>query len=455
MNVRKWQAFLIRVLKLLNVLLAVVLFAVMWKLTYSKKCSLPELMNGGIVIAFFYASMTLMMNRIYNAYDLGVAGVGDIVYSLSLSNTVCNAIAYVVIMIGYSRLLSPLPILLLIAVQALWNFVWCVCVNRLYVRWNKPHRTAIVYDKENDLVRLGEINSFKDRFEVVKYIRRPESMQQLQKELEGCKVVFALGLPSTMLNDIAKYCLLNGKQTYIDPQIGDVVMAGAEHMHMFSVPVIRVRSVYLAPEYVLIKRVIDIVASLVGIVVTGPVMLVTAIAIKAYDHGPVFYRQIRLTRGGREFGILKFRSMRTDAEKDGVARLAAQNDDRITPIGKFIRACRIDELPQLFNILMGDMTIVGPRPERPEIAAQYEKEMPEFRLRLQVKAGLTGLAQIYGRYNTEPYDKLRMDLMYINNMSLVEDLRLMFATVKILLMKESTAGVSAGQVTAVKEEKSA
>lgn len=455
MNVRKWQAFLIRSMKLLNVLVAVVLFAVMWKLTYAHTCSMPGLMNGGIVIGFFYAAMTFMMNRIYNAYDLGVARVGDMVYSLSLSNVVCNGIAYVVIMIGYSKFLSPLPILALIVAQAVWNFVWSACVNRLYMHWNKPHRTVVVYEKESDLVRMGEINSFKGRFDVVKYIRKPENMQQLRAELEGCKVVFALGLSSAMLNDIAKYCLQENKQAYIDPQIGDVIMAGAEHMHMFSVPVIRVRNAYLTPEYVVMKRAIDIVASLAGIVVTSPIMLVTAAAIKLYDRGPVFYKQVRLTRGGREFGILKFRSMRPNAEKDGVARLAAQNDDRITPIGKLIRACRIDELPQLFNILLGDMTIVGPRPERPEIAAQYEKEMPEFRLRLQVKAGLTGLAQIYGRYNTEPYDKLRMDLMYINNMSLVEDLRLMFATVKILFMKDSTAGVEVGRVTAAKDEKSA
>jgi len=140
--------------------------------------------------------------------------------------------------------------------------------------------------------------------------------------------------------------------------------------------------------------------------------------------------------------------MRVDAEKDGVARLSTEHDDRITPIGKIIRKIRFDELPQLFNILKGDMTIVGPRPERPEIAEQYEKEIPSFGLRLQVKAGLTGYAQVYGKYNTEPYDKLKMDLLYINNMCLGEDIRLMFATVKILFMPESTEGIADGQVTA-------
>ena len=163
----------------------------------------------------------------------------------------------------------------------------------------------------------------------------------------------------------------------------------------------------------------------------------------------MFYRQTRLTQYGRTFEIIKFRSMRTDAEKDGVARLSTgEKDDRITPVGRVIRRFRIDELPQLFNILKGDMSIVGPRPERPEIAAQYDAILPDFKLRLQAKAGLTGYAQIYGRYNSSPYEKMEFDLMYINQMSLVTDFQLMFATVGVLFMPESTEGISEGEVVA-------
>ena len=183
-------------------------------------------------------------------------------------------------------------------------------------------------------------------------------------------------------------------------------------------------------------------------------MLITAIAIKRTDGGPVFYRQCRLTKDGKTFNVLKFRSMRVDAEKDGVARLSTgDHDDRVTPVGKVIRKVRIDELPQLFNILAGDMSIVGPRPERPEIAAQYEKEMPEFRLRLQAKAGLTGYAQVYGKYNTTPYDKLQMDLMYIAHPSFAQDLRICLATIKILFLPESTEGIAEGAVTAEEPKK--
>ena len=165
------------------------------------------------------------------------------------------------------------------------------------------------------------------------------------------------------------------------------------------------------------------------------------------------YRQVRCTLNRREFHILKFRSMRTDAEKDGVARLAKKNDDRITPVGRFIRKCRIDELPQLFNILKGDMSFIGPRPERPEIISQYLEVMPEFVFRMKVKAGLAGFAQVYGKYNTSPYDKLKLDLTYIENYSTWLDLKLMMLTLKVLFWPDSTEGVEAEQITALREEK--
>ena len=206
--------------------------------------------------------------------------------------------------------------------------------------------------------------------------------------------------------------------------------------------------------YAVIKRSFDIIMSLFTLILASPIMLITAVIIKATDGGPVFYKQCRLTKNGKRFNIIKFRSMRVDAEKDGVARLSTgDKDDRITPIGRFIRKVRIDELPQLINILMGEMSIVGPRPERPEIAAEYEKEIPEFALRLQVKAGLTGYAQVYGKYNTTPYDKLLLDLNYIAKAEVTTDIKILFATVKILFIPESTEGVSEGATTAMEQDR--
>lgn len=226
-------------------------------------------------------------------------------------------------------------------------------------------------------------------------------------------------------------------------------MESAQPLHLFHLPILMLERYNPAPEYLFIKRVFDILASGIALIILSPLMIIVALMIRR-DGGIAFYRQKRLTKNGKEFYVLKFRSMRMDAEKDGVARLSAgENDPRITPIGRFIRACRIDELPQLINILKGEMSVVGPRPERPEIAAQYEEEFPEFSLRLQAKAGLTGYAQIYGKYNTTPRDKLLMDLQYISKPSIAEDLKIMFATVKILFLPESTEGIAEGQTTAM------
>ena len=228
-----------------------------------------------------------------------------------------------------------------------------------------------------------------------------------------------------------------------------MIMTGAKKVHMLHLPVMKLERYNPKFEFLFIKRLFDIVVSGIALIVFSPIMLIVAVIIKLTDGGPVFYKQVRLTKNAREFNVLKFRSMRVDAEKDGVARLSTgSKDTRVTPIGRFIRKVRIDELPQLINIIKGDMSIVGPRPERPQIMEQYEKELPEFKLRLQAKAGLTGYAQVYGKYNTTPYNKLEMDLMYIANPSLLEDLKIMFATIKILFIPESTEGVAEGKTTA-------
>ena len=200
-----------------------------------------------------------------------------------------------------------------------------------------------------------------------------------------------------------------------------------------------------------VKRVFDFLVAFVALVVFSPLFIVCYFSVKHEDGGPAIFKQERIGRFGRPFYIYKFRSMRVDAEKDGVARLASKNDSRITPIGKFIRMVRIDELPQLLNILKGDMTFIGPRPERPEIIKQYLEEMPEFVYRTKVKAGLGGYAQVYGKYNTTPYDKLKLDLFYIENYSVWLDIKLMLLTLKILLKPESTEGIDSSQTTALKK----
>ena len=201
-----------------------------------------------------------------------------------------------------------------------------------------------------------------------------------------------------------------------------------------------------------IKRLLAVILSLCGMIVLSPLLLILCLAIKIDSPGPIFFRQKRVGIHKQHFNILKFRTMRIDTPHDMPTHMLKDPDQYITRVGHFLRKTSLDELPQLLNILKGDLSIVGPRPERPEIAAQYCEEMPEFALRLQAKAGLTGYAQVYGKYNTTPYDKLQMDLMYIAHPSLIEDLKIMLATVKILFMPESTEGVAEGATTAMGQE---
>lgn len=353
------------------------------------------------------------------------------------------------------------PALAALAGQLALSALWCRYANIWYFKKFGGLRLGIIYNTRRDIEEVPDINFARfggrdgnKKFDVQFVCSAYECFDTDMRKLNGLDAVFLCGIHSHERNMIMKYCVANKISVYLIPRIGDVIMGGAKRVHMFHLPVMCVGSYSPPIEYAFVKRLFDIVASLIGIVLTSPIMLIAAVAIKACDGGPVFYRQVRLTKDGKEFNILKFRSMRIDAEKDGVARLSSGvNDSRITPVGRVIRACRVDELPQLFNILGGSMSVVGPRPERPEIAAQYEAEMPEFRLRLQAKAGLTGYAQVYGKYNTIPYYKLQMDLMYIANPSILADLSIIVATIKVLFMKESTEGVAVGQTTAVKEEK--
>ena len=206
----------------------------------------------------------------------------------------------------------------------------------------------------------------------------------------------------------------------------------------------------------LIKRLFDIAASGLGLLLLSPLFLLFSIWIKLDSEGPVFFLQNRLGYRGKTFRLIKFRTMVQNSEHIGEGvKVLSEKDPRITKSGRVLRKTSIDELPQLINVLLGDMSIVGPRPERPEIAEQYKQYLPEFDLRLQCKCGLTGFAQVYGQYNTTPYDKLLMDLMYIAKPSIAEDFKICFATVKILFMPESTEGVAVGATTAMDYENAA
>ena len=378
------------------------------------------------------------------------------VFAQVISQVFSVLIIFVSVTIGWQKVRRPWVFLILLALQLVLDLVWSWFGNKYFFKLNPARKTILIYRNPLDKKRFGSIKGKPSErlYRITEEFQyNGNSFPEIRDRLKGFDAIFVAGVNSQCRNGIAKYCKEEDIPGFFLPHVGDVIMQEAQHIQSFDSPVLFVQRSYLRPEYAFVKRAFDIFASLLGIIILSPLMLITAAAVKLYDRGPAIYKQVRLTKDGREFEIYKFRSMRVDAEKDGVARLSSgDHDDRITPVGKIARKCRLDELPQLFNILKGDMSIVGPRPERPEIAEEYYRKMPDFRLRLQVKAGLTGYAQVYGKYNTDPYEKLEFDLLYINHMSVLTDLQLMFATFAILFLPESTEGIGEGQTTAMDDE---
>ena len=440
---------LLRMVKVLNVVMMTIPFAIAWMGYYSSRTWAPYFAKGNYLIIVLFMVLYITYGHIYDGFTISLCKISEIVYSQGLAAFVANGLMYIITLLLTKRMPAIWPIIIVFVSQIAISALWAKVSNIWYFKSFPPKRTVVVYDTREGMETLIKEYGLDSKFEVEKVISVDECLNAKCAQLADVEAVFMCGVHSKDRNVILKYCVMENIETYVIPRIGDVLMSSARQMHMFHLPILRVNRYAPRIEYLIVKRTIDILVSGLGLIIISPIMLITAIAIKAYDKGPVFYKQCRLTKDGKKFDVLKFRSMRVDAEKDGVARLSTgDKDDRITPIGKFIRKTRVDELPQLINILKGDMSLVGPRPERPEIAEQYEKELPEFRLRLQAKAGLTGYAQVYGKYNTTPYDKLQMDLMYIAKPGLLEDLRIIFATVKILFMPESTEGVAEGQTTA-------
>ncbi|MBR4026627.1 MAG: sugar transferase [Lachnospiraceae bacterium] len=450
----KLQKSVLKFIKLMNIVLMTIPFAIGWLYYYADRTASPYYAKGNYLIVVLFAILYSIYGKVYDALLLSLNRISEMVYSQGLSAFISDGIMYVIIWLLTKHLPNLMPMLFIFALQILLATIWSWIANKWYFYQFPARKTAVIYDNRMGLEQLVREYGLDKKFQVNTVLGAEECIQRQLKDLEDIETVFFCGVRSHDRNVILKYCVANNMDAYVIPRIGDVLMSSATQMHMLHLPILKVERYDPPIEYLFAKRLIDIVICGIALVVLSPIMLIAAIAIHMTDKGPVFYKQCRLTKDGKTFDVLKFRSMRVDAEKDGVARLSTgEKDDRITPVGKFIRKTRIDELPQLINILKGDMTIVGPRPERPEIAKQYEEELPEFALRLQAKAGLTGYAQVYGKYNTTPYDKLQMDLMYIAKPSLLEDLRIMFATVKILFMPESTEGIAEGQTTASGELK--
>ncbi|NLN04318.1 MAG: exopolysaccharide biosynthesis polyprenyl glycosylphosphotransferase [Clostridiaceae bacterium] len=414
---------------------------------FSEKLSTPFPFGGNFTVLGVYAILLYTFTSLYGGYQIGQLKRLDVINSQIISILFVNAITYLQIsLMERSLVLSKaLPIVVLTLVDIVIIIIWAYIADAVYKKMYPPRDIALIYDDAFILNEIEEkLNLRKDKFNLKVAISSNEDFEAVKKAIEECGMVALVSEKEPLRENILKYCFENDISVYISPKLSDLMIRGASRLELFDSPIYYCSNKGLTLGQRIIKRLMDIVLSLLLIILFSPVMIVIAIAIKMHDKGPVLFKQKRYTKDGKVFNILKFRSMIVDAEKDGEVIPAEDNDPRITPVGKVIRKIRMDELPQLFNILKGDMSVVGPRPERVEHVDMYSEQIPEFRYRLKVKGGLTGYAQVLGKYNTSPYDKLRLDLIYIENYSLLLDLKLMLTTIKILFKPESTEGFNKG-----------
>ncbi|MBR0483625.1 MAG: exopolysaccharide biosynthesis polyprenyl glycosylphosphotransferase [Oscillospiraceae bacterium] len=439
----------VRTVKFLNLIMMTIPFFCFTFYYREQFCT--EVFSQGeyAVILILFMILYLAFSRIYDAFHISLQRISELIYSQMLAVFFADGIMTVILNLLAHRFLHLFPIMLCFLAQSACSALWSLLAHRWYFRKFPPLRTVIIYNQKEKMESLISEYGMDIKFNVVKTCCVQEFLADAFSVIDdSIQTVFIYDIHSHERNRILKYCIEHNILAYVIPSTGDLLMSSARTMHMFHLPLMRVERYRPVPEFIITKRLFDILVSGTALLLLSPVMLITAIAVRS-DGGTVFYQQTRLTKDGKTFRILKFRSMRPDAESDGIARLSSgEDDDRVTKTGKILRRFRIDELPQLFNILKGEMSVVGPRPERPEIAGQYEKEIPEFRLRLQAKAGLTGYAQVYGKYNSTPYDKLQMDLMYIAHPSIIQDIKICFATLKTLFLPESTEGIAPDAVTA-------
>ncbi len=441
-----------RIIKFLSSTIAIAiqmtLFWIVWMQYYNNNIELPFFRKGNWLMAALYGVLLFFFVNTYGGFKVGYLRKGDIIYSQILATICINAVTYFQICLLDRHFVNTIPLLILTIIQSIIVTLWANIFQWIYGMMFPPRKMILVCGVRSAFGLKNKINSRKDKYNICEIVNIRYGMDYIYEKIKNYEAVIIGDIPSQDRNQIMKYCFEKSIRTYMLPKISDIILRGSDDIHLFDSPLLLARNNGFTFEQKVMKRTTDIIVSLILLISTSPIMLIISILIKLYDGGSIIHKQTRLTMGGKEFNVFKFRSMIMNAEQDGIARLSAEGDVRVTPIGKIIRRTRIDELPQLFNILKGEMSLVGPRPERPQIAAEYREYMPEFDYRLKVKGGLTGYAQIYGKYNTTPYDKLKLDLMYIENYSSRLDLKLILMTLKVLFVKESTEGVVEGQVTA-------
>lgn len=452
--------YLTQLMKLcFQVLLYVFLFTSFFAmLSVTNEAILNISRTAGTTMSIFVVVM-LILTVVYGGYDIGVKKMRSVFAGISLTTFFTDVITYVILQIMNTNPNNPdanarfmlwgedLALLLGAFILQVGIIYFFVAVGyHFYFKINPPQNCVIVTSSQELAQHVaGKLATFPQKYRLTDVVHY--ECPDLKQTIRAHDAVFIAGIPDTEEALLEAYCYKHNKTIYLMAELEDVIISTAQQHVLDDTPFLYIHRMEPTLMQRIIKRGCDILISVLGLIITSPVLLLTALALKTSGNGSVLFRQKRATLNGRVFDIIKFRTMfpGSTAEENSVSTL--ENDARVTPLGKFLRQYRIDELPQLWNVLIGDMSIVGPRPEMLENVDRYTREVPEFAYRQQMKAGLTGLAQIEGKYNTTPKDKAILDLLYIENFSLSYDFKLMLRTLTIFFRHDSTEGFGEKQVS--------
>ena len=449
---RAFRRIIVLLLFAIVITVQTMIFWYFWNRHYSEGMTREFFFRGHMVLLFVYALLFTLFGNVYGAFKLGRLQYSNLVFSQLLALLFTNFIMYLQISMLSLELVNPAPLIGMSFDNILCCLIWCGIAMAVYKWLYPPRELLLIYSDRDPDNLVKKIETRQDKYNIKDSIHCDTEDSKLKDAILKHQAVLLCDIPSGRRNAIIKFCYMHNKRAYITPKLSDIIIIGSEQNNLFDSPLLVTKIRGLKWEQATVKRLLDIVIALILCVPTIIITILVAIGDLIWDRGPIFYTQPRLTKDGKVFKILKFRSMKVNSETEG-ARLASKNDSRVTKVGKVLRATHLDELPQVFNILAGQMSVVGPRPERPEIAKEYEESIPEFCFRLKVKAGLTGYAQVYGKYNTTPYDKLKLDLYYIQHYKVWTDIQLILMTFKIMFIKENTEGVNENQKTAIIEKK--
>lgn len=426
--------------------ISITIYSLLYLLTtiffYDSNAEYDYGIRGYIVLIAVYLFLLISFLNMFRAFELGNKRISDLALSSVIALFFTDFVAYFVFGLIEGHLPKLLPYLILFTVQSLLS-IWFAFYGNRTVRYNFPPKKALLIhgprDYKNIVEKLKKYQKYE--FDIVKSISENKiNYDKFNDLIKDYECVITVEITHDNKKNIVKKCYENNMHVYDVPSILDVFINSAQTTNFIDTPLFRLNRIGPSQLQRIVKRVIDIIGALILLILSSPFMLVSAIIIKLQDGGDIFFKQKRLTLNNKEFYLIKFRSMIMNAEPEGKAIRAKVNDDRITPFGKIMRSTRIDELPQVFNILQGDLSFVGPRALRVEEYEQNEKDFPEFTYRTKVKAGLTGYAQVYGKYNTSFRDKLLLDVYYIENYAISLDIKLILMTVVTMFTKDSTEG---------------